>query len=170
MRVAKWPRAPLLWLGLIVFLIGCSTGEVAPTEPSVDEAALAEFMAQALVTSYRDIPPQTQALIAHIELPSETGSYSPLQVWQYEKGRLAPASVGDFERALGSDRSQWPGRTILFAFETLSPEAAVAEIRTILDQGIVVNSRGGFASKWHLVNQAGQWQVERREEPYLHWD
>ena len=161
---------PLLLLVFVVMLSSCLAGDAEPTESAVDEAALAEFTAQALVTSNSDMTPKTQALIAHIELPSETEVYTPLKVWQYEEGQLLPAGAEEFERALGADREQWPSRTILFAFETVTPEAATVEIRTIFDQGIAVNSRGGFASKWYLANQDGQWSVDRREDPYLHWD
>jgi len=107
-------------------------------------------------------------IVAH--LPNvEKGPASPLKVWKCTQGNLVDSTIGDYERAVGQDRSQWPPSTFLFKIKSVTPISAIVEVDSLYNMGIAPTSRGGNAQEWTLEMTSGSWAVTGKKTT-LFWD
>ena len=96
-------------------------------------------------------------------------SFSPIRVWRYSQGQLMDEHSDALDRACGTDRSEWPSFTFVFAFESVASTRATIDLHTLYQMGRTERSRGGNAQKWELEKQSGAWLVTKKES-YMFWD
>lgn len=156
----------------LLWPVACSTSGETSTGPSPE---LEEFAAQAIIDEQLEQAavgynsPEGAIVALVVSTKSSDGSVSPLRVWRYSQGQLLEESGEALERALGSDRSDWPSFTFVFTFEAATSRRATIDVHTHYDMGLAPTSRGGNAQIWELEKQSGEWAVTKKE-PYGFWD
>ncbi len=153
-------------------LAACSIleGTSASVSPELER-----FAAQAIIDDQLDQAAMgyrypEEAIVAHVvSTKADRQTIPPLRVWRYTQGELVEESVEALEKALGSNRSDWPSFTFIFMFESVASGHATIDVHTHYNMGLSPNSRGGNAQRWELENRSGEWVVTRKE-PYMFWD
>jgi hypothetical protein len=150
-----------------------STGNIESTT-AITPADLENFVAENVINEDVSIDVHTSpegAIVAHVETFTLWSDLQPsaIKVWRYSLGKFTDADPEALSKALGTVRSDWPLYTFIFAFESIGPDRAVANVYTFYNQGLSPDSRGGFAARWEFERKPDGWNV-LSHIPFANWD
>ena len=146
------------------------TQNTASAIPADLEIFVAENVIHSDVSAQVDTSPNG-AVVAHVVTYTLWSNMQPsaIKVWRYSQGKFTEADSETLRVALGNTRSDWPLYTFIFAFESIGPDSAVANVYVFYNRGLSPDSRGGFAAKWEFEKNSQGWTV-LSHMPFMNWD
>ena len=146
------------------------TQNAASAIPADLEIFVAENVIHSDVSVQVDTSPNG-AVVAHVVTYTLWSNMQPSasKVWRYSQGKFTDADSETLRVALGNTRADWPLYTFIFAFESISPDSAIANVYVFYNRGLSPESRGGFAAKWEFGKNSQGWTV-LSHMPFMNWD